>query len=159
MKTKILLSILPLVLLTSCANSQGEVFGRKADAGAIIGGMAGTVIGAYNGNPLKGALIGAGAGLAAGAIADANDARQSPPPSIPAPPPPSAEVHSADVMVRETPVVVVETPVIIDERIWVGNDLWIYSYHGFRSPSGHIRYQNHVPFHRKFIRGGIGFRR
>lgn len=77
MKTKLLLAILPLVLLTSCANSRGDVFGRKADAGAIIGGMAGTVIGAYNGNAIKGALIGAGVGLGAGAIADANEDRKS----------------------------------------------------------------------------------
>ena len=156
MKTKILLTILPLAFLTSCANSQGEVFGRKADAGAIVGGMIGTVVGAYNGNPVKGALIGAGLGLGAGAVADANDARQQ---QGPVPPPPSPEIHSSDIIVKDAPVVVVETPVIIDERIWVGNDLWIYSYRGFRDVLGHIRYQNRVPFHRVFVRGGIGYRR
>lgn len=158
MKTKLILSILPLALLTSCANSQGEVFGRKADTGALLGGMAGAIIGAYNGNVAKGALIGAGAGLAAGAVADANDARQTQP-TPPSPPPPSPEIHSSDIVVKDAPVVVVETPVVIDERIWVGNDVWIYSYRGFRGPNGHIRYQSRIPFHRTFIRGGIGYRR
>lgn len=146
-----------LLLLSSCANSQGEVFGRKADTGALLGGMAGAIIGAYNGNAAKGALIGAGAGLAAGAVADANDARQQPAPATP--PPPPSEVRSSEVVVRDTPVVVVETPIIIDERIWVGNDVWIYSYRGFRGPNGHVRYQSHIPFHRRFIRGGLGIRR
>ena len=153
MKTKmiLMLAILPLAL-TSCANSQGDVFGRKADAGAIIGGMAGTVIGAYNGNPLKGALIGAGVGLGAGAIADANDARQAiPSPSIPQPTPPPQVV-----MREEIPMVVMETPIIIEERVWAGNDLWIISYHGIRGANGRVRYVNHVPFHRRFIRGPHG---
>lgn len=153
---KLILSVVSLLTLTSCANSQGDVFGRKADTGALLGGMAGAIIGAYNGNVAKGALIGAGAGLAAGAVADANDARQ---PQLPSPPPPSPEIHSSDIVVKEAPMVIVETPVIIDERIWVGNDVWIYSYHGFRGPNGHIRYESRIPFHRKFIRGGIGYRR
>lgn len=141
-----------LLLLSSCANSQGEVFGRKADTGALLGGMAGAIIGAYNGNAAKGALIGAGAGLAAGAVADANDARQQPAPATP--PPPPSEVHASEVVVRDTPIVLVETPIIIDERIWVGNDVWIYSYRGFRGPNGHVRYESRIPFHRRFIRGG-----
>lgn len=137
-----------LLLLSSCANSQGDVFGRKADTGALLGGMAGAIIGAYNGNVAKGALIGAGAGLAAGAVADANDARQNiPMPPIPPPPAP-------DVVVREqASTIIVETPVVIEERIWAGNDLWIVSYRGMRAPNGHIRYVNHIPFHRRFIRG------
>lgn len=159
MRTKILLTILPLALLTSCANSQGQTFGRNADAGALLGGLAGAIIGAHNGNVWKGAAIGAGAGLAAGAIADANDARQQPAqPLPPAPPPPASEIHSTDVVIREVPTVIVETPIIIDERIWVGNDVWIYSYRGFRGPNGHVRYESRIPFHRRFIHGGVGHR-
>jgi hypothetical protein len=139
MKTKILLAILPLALLTSCANSQGEVFGRKADAGAIMGGMVGTVVGAYNGNPLKGALIGAGVGLGAGAIADANDARRNEPMVY--------RQQPTEQSVQQTEVVVVQQPVIIEERVWVGPDLWIYSYHGYRH-NGRIYYRGaHIPFH------------
>lgn len=151
------ISLVTLLAFTGCTNTNGQVFGDKADKGALLGGLAGAVIGAHNGNALKGALIGTGAGLAAGAIADANDARQQPTP-VP-PPPPIPAQGTAEVVVKEAPVVVVETPVIIDERIWVGNDLWIYSYHGYRNSQGHVRYQTHVPFHRRFIRGGIGFHR
>ena len=139
MKTKLLLAILPLVLLTSCANSQGDVFGRKADAGAIIGGMAGTVIGAYNGNAIKGALIGAGVGLGAGAIADANDARQTQ----------NGPMIYREQPVQQTEVVVVQQPIVIEERVWVGPDLWVYSYHGY-THNGRIYYRGpHTPFHRR----------
>lgn len=138
MKTKLLLILLSSLALTSCANSQGDVFGRKADTGAIVGGMIGTVVGAYNGNPIKGALIGAGVGLGAGAIADANDARQQNAPMI------YREQPS-----QQTEVVVVQQPVIIEERVWVGRELWIYSYHGYRH-GGRIYYRGaHVPFTRR----------
>lgn len=138
MKTKLLLIVLSSLALTSCANSQGDVFGRKADTGAIVGGMIGTVVGAYNGNPLKGALIGAGVGLGAGAIADANDARQQNAPTV------YREQSS-----QQTEVVVVQQPIVIEERVWVGPDLWIYTYRGYRDHHGRIFYRSHVPFGRR----------
>jgi uncharacterized membrane protein YebE (DUF533 family) len=142
---KIIIPILTTLLLTSCANSQGDVFGRKADAGALIGGMAGAMIGAHNGNVAKGALLGAGAGLAAGAIADANDARVKQNKQVvvvEGQQPPRASQ-------TQTEVVVVQQPVIIEERVWRGPNLWIYSYHGYRDRFGHIHYRNHIPFHRR----------
>lgn len=153
MKTKLVL-IITMLSLTGCAHGQ-----NNTAAGAAIGAVAGTAIGAHNKNPLVGAVTGA---LVGGLVGNAIDQNQQPrtqvvevvpaPPPIPSVPPP-------DVIVKETPVVVVETPVVIDERIWVGNDLWIYSYHGYRQSNGHIRYQSRVPFHRVFIRGGHGYRR
>jgi hypothetical protein len=138
MKTKLLLAILPLVLFTSCANSQGDVFGRKADTGAIVGGMIGTVVGAYNGNPLKGALIGAGVGLGAGAIADANDSRQQ-----------NTSTVYREQYVRQPEVVVVQHPIVIEERVWVGPTLWIYTYRGHRDAHGRIFYHSRAPFGRR----------
>ena len=132
-----------------CVNGQGN---QNAATGAAIGAIAGTAIGAANKVPLAGAVTGA---IVGGLIGNAVDQNSMPPP----PPPPPAYGTSTDVIVKEAPVVVVETPVIIDERIWVGNDLWIYSYHGFRDPSGHVRYQSRVPFHRSFVRGGVGYYR
>jgi hypothetical protein len=138
---KLIIPIMSLLMLTSCANSQGDVFGRKADAGALLGTAAGAMIGAYNGNVAKGALIGAGVGLAAGAVADANDARQKEVVVVNPEPPRAAQSQSE--------VVVVQRPIVIEERVWVGPDLWIYSYHGYRDRWGHIHYRNHVPFHRR----------
>jgi hypothetical protein len=142
---KLIIPIMSLLMLTSCANSQGDVFGRKADTGALLGGMAGAIIGAYNGNVAQGALIGAGAGLAAGAVADANDARvekqQKEVVVVNAEPPRTAQ--------PQTEVVVVDRPIVIEERIWVGPDLWIYSYHGYRDRWGRVHYRNHIPFHRR----------
>jgi hypothetical protein len=142
---KTIIPIISLLMLTSCANSQGDVFGRKADAGALLGTAAGAMIGAYNGNVAKGALIGAGVGLAAGAVADANDARtqnqQKEVVVVNAEPPRAAQGQSE--------VVVVQRPIVIEERVWVGPDLWIYSYHGYRDRFGRIHYRNHVPFHRR----------
>ena len=43
---KIIVSITAILMLTSCANSQGDVFGRKADTGALLGGMVGAIVGA-----------------------------------------------------------------------------------------------------------------
>jgi hypothetical protein len=141
---KLIIPIMSLLMLTSCANSQGDVFGRKADTGALLGGIAGAMIGAHNGNVAQGALIGAGAGLAAGAIADANDARvekqQKEVVVVNAEPPRAAQ--------PQTEVVVVDRPIIIEERVWVGPRLWVYSYHGYRDRWGRVHYRTHVPFHR-----------
>lgn len=141
---KLIIPIVLSLLLTSCANSQGDVFGRKADTGALVGGMVGAMIGAHNGNVAKGALIGAGTGLLAGAVADANDARTETKKEVVVvnnEPPRAAQ--------SQTEVVVVERPVIIEERVWTGPDLWIYSYHGYRDRWGHVHYRTHVPFHRR----------
>jgi hypothetical protein len=142
---KIIVSITAILMLTSCANSQGDVFGRKADTGALLGGMVGAIVGAHNGNVAKGALIGAGAGLAAGAVADANDARvqnqQKQVVVVNAEPPRASQT--------QTDVVVVQQPIVIEERVWVGPDLWIYSYHGYRDRFGHIHYRDRFPFHRR----------
>lgn len=133
-----------LVLATSaCAQNPNTA------AGAAIGAVAGAAIGAHNKVPVAGAITGA---IVGGLVGNAVDQNTTPPP------PPIPPVPSPDIIVKEAPVVVVETPVVIDERIWVGNDLWIYSYHGFRSPSGHVRYETRIPFHRAFIRGGVGYR-
>ena len=151
MKTKLITSILMVGLLTSCASGQ-----VNTAAGAAIGAIAGAAVGAHNKAPVTGAITGAVVGGLIGNVVDQNQAANTP---TPLPPPPSPSIPSNDIVVREAPVVVVETPVIIDERIWVGNDLWIYSYHGFRDAHGHIRYQNRIPFHRSFVRGGIPYRR
>ncbi len=147
MKTKLVL-IIAMLSLTGCAHSQHN----NAAAGAAIGAVAGTAIGAHNRNPLVGAVTGALVGGLVGNAVDQNQANTPSPPPVPQVPPP-------EVVVKEAPVVVVETPIVIDERIWVGNDLWIYSYHGYRQANGHIRYQSRVPFHRVFIRGGHYYRR
>lgn len=139
MKTKLLLAILSLVLFTSCANSQGDMFGRNADAGAIIGGMVGTMIGAYNGNPLKGAIVGAGVGLGAGAIVDVNDARRTQ--NIP--------MVYRQQSVQQTEVVFIQQPIVIEERVWIGSYPWIYSYRGHRDVRGRIFYHSHIPFGRR----------
>ena len=148
---KILVLITSTLLLTSCASGQANTA-----AGAAVGAVAGAAIGAHNHVPVAGAITGAIVGGLVGNAVDQNQAASLP---TPLPPPPSSQIPSSDIIVREAPVVVVETPVIIDERIWVGNDLWIYSYHGFRGPTGHIRYENHIPFHRTFVRGGGGYYR
>lgn len=148
MKTKLIASILMIGLLSSCASGQ-----QNTAAGAAIGAIAGAAVGAHNHVPVAGAITGAVVGGLIGNVVDQN---QRP---TPLPPPPSPSIPSNDVIVREAPVIIRETPVIIDERIWVGNDLWIYSYHGFRGPSGHIRYESRIPFHRSFVRGGGGYRR
>lgn len=68
MKTKL---ILALLVLGSSVSANAQVFGRNADAGAVIGGIVGAVIGHNNGQKVwQGAAIGAGVGLVAGAIAD-----------------------------------------------------------------------------------------
>ena len=149
MKTKLAL-IITMLSLTGCAHSQHS----NAAAGAAIGAVAGTAIGAHNKAPLVGAVTGALVGGLVGNAIDQNQAAANIPP-----PPPVPQVPPPEVVVKETPVVVIETPVVIDERIWVGNDLWIYSYHGYRQANGHIRYRSRVPFHRVFIRGGHYYRR
>ena len=148
MKTKLVL-IVTILGLTGCAHGQ-----NNTAAGAAIGAVAGTAIGAHNKKPLVGAVTGA---LVGGLVGNAIDQNQSAA-SVP-PPPPVPQVPPPEIIVKEAPVVIVEIPVVIDERIWVGNDLWIYSYHGYRQANGHIRYQSRVPFHRVFIRGGHGYRR
>ena len=142
-----------LLITSGCVHGQDH---SGAAAGAAIGAIAGTAVGAANRVPLVGAVTGA---LVGGLVGNAVDQNSAGPSAIPMPPPPPVYGTSTDVIVKEAPVVVVETPVIIDERIWVGNDLWIYSYHGFRGPTGHVRYQSRVPFHRTFIRGGVGYYR
>lgn len=73
MKTKLILSLL---LLGSSVSANAQVFGRNADAGAVVGGIVGAVIGHNNGQKVwQGAAIGAGVGLVAGAIADNNEYR------------------------------------------------------------------------------------
>lgn len=68
MKTKL---ILALLVLGSSVSANAQVFGRNADAGAVVGGIVGAVIGHNNGQKVwQGAAIGAGVGLVAGAIAD-----------------------------------------------------------------------------------------
>lgn len=149
MKSVTTLFLSAVLLITSgCVHGQDH---SGAATGAAIGAIAGTAVGAANHVPLVGAVTGALVGGLVGNAVDQN--------SMPPPPPPPAYGTSTDVIVKEAPVVVVETPVIIDERIWVGSDLWIYSYHGYRSSSGHIRYQSRVPFHRSFVRGGVGYYR
>lgn len=150
----IIIPIMSLLLLSSCANAQSDVFGRRADTGAVLGGVVGAVIGAHNGNIAKGALIGAGTGLVAGAIADANANRNIQYNNG------HYTYYPSQVVVEQPPrvvyqpqVVVVETPVVIEQRVWYGNDLWVYSYHGFRSPHGHIRYGSNAPFQRRYIGG------
>jgi hypothetical protein len=141
---KLIIPIISLLMLTSCANSQGDVFGRKADTGALLGGMVGAMVGAHNGNIAKGALIGAGTGLISGAVADANDARTQQQKEVVVV---NSEPPRATQQKQE--VVVVEKPIVIEERVWRGPELWIYSYRGYRDRWGHIHYRTHVPFHRR----------
>lgn len=142
--TTLFLAAIMLLNVTGCAQTGNQ----NAATGAAIGAIAGTAIGVANHVPLAGAITGAVVGGLIGNAVDQNTAPQ----------PPVIYPAQTEVVVQQAPVVVVETPVIIDERIWVGNDLWIYSYHGYRSPSGHVRYQSRVPFHRSFVHGGVGYR-
>lgn len=138
MKTQLIIATLALAI-SGCANGQSNTA-----AGAAIGAVTGVAVGANNKAPITGAVAGAIVGGLVGNAIDQNQQANTPPP----------QVRPPEVIVKEVPTVIVETPVIIEERIWAGNDLWIYSYRGFRDARGHVRYQNHVPIHRRFIRGG-----
>lgn len=142
-KSVITLFLAAAVLLnvSGCASAGHQ----NAASGAAFGAVAGTVIGAASRTPLVGAVTGALVGGLIGNAVDQNEA--------------SVTGTSTEVVVRQAPVVIVDTPVIIDERIWVGNELWIYSYRGYRSPHGSIRYQSRVPFRRSIVRGEIIYRR
>ena len=133
---KLKLILIPFLLLTGCASQDGTMFGRKADAGAVVGGMVGTVIGAYNGNPLKGALIGSAIGLGAGAVADNNDERQKAPPASIAKQPPTREILPDVVVVDEIPHDAV--PVIIEYRGWYGGHYRPMRVWGYRDHFGRI---------------------
>lgn len=133
---KLKLILIPFLLLTGCASQDGTVFGRKADAGAVFGGMVGTMIGAYNGNPLKGALIGSAIGLGAGAVADNNDERQKTPPSYVAKQPPTREILPDVVVVDSIPPDAV--PVVIEYRGWYGGYYRPIRVWGYRDHFGRI---------------------
>lgn len=72
MKTAV--NVLLAALALSAVPAKAELFSSSAAGGALLGGIAGAIIGnnSGHGNGAQGALIGAGAGLLLGAMADNN---------------------------------------------------------------------------------------
>lgn len=90
-RTLFVLLIAGTVGLAGCANNPYASNGTTADAGggALLGGLAGAVIGNQTGSPLAGAAVGAGlGGLAGYAVGHSqNSQNQQPQPGYYAPPP------------------------------------------------------------------------
>ena len=121
------------LLLGGCASQDGTAFGRKADVGLVLGGMTGAIVGAHNGNPLKGALIGSVVGLGAGAVADTNDQRQRQPLPVAATEPQIlADVVVVDSIPPNT------TPVVIEYRTWSGGYYHPIRFWGYRDRFGRV---------------------
>lgn len=120
------------LLLGGCASQDGTAFGRKADVGLVLGGMTGAIIGAHNGNPLKGALIGSAIGLGAGAVADANDERQKTPAPQTSAPQNLPEVVVVDSIPSDS------VPVIIEYRTWSGGYYHPVRFWGYRDHFGRV---------------------
>jgi outer membrane lipoprotein SlyB len=78
-----------VLLLAGCADNpyMGNTQTADAEGGALLGGIAGAVIGNQTGSPLAGAAIGAGLGGLAGAAAGQQQQQAQPQPGFYAPPP------------------------------------------------------------------------
>ncbi len=94
---KMLIVLAGALALTGCANNPHMSSGQTSDAegGALLGGIAGAVIGNQTGSPLAGAAIGAGLGGLAGAAVGSQQPSQ-PQPGYYAPPPNNPQCPPGD---------------------------------------------------------------